>query len=430
VSALWANFDFAAPAERFTTDPAAMSILPSRHAGHRAAILGSSESIDRPHAYSMMGDVTADRYAALMAGRKFRELIDMLTLACDRGIDAVPDAPPELAAFIADLEQKLDWLDMDLVERGARIDRNATANLSPYVVRGAFIATFLNEYAALPMALTGTLSDNAAARRIKETANFFAVTTLPGALDRSGPGFKAAAMVRLMHSMIRYNIARRPQMWDRAKYGFPIPQVDQMPAGLIDIFLMSYQLIAEGRSEFTPDERARVEFARYRCRLLGLPEILLPTTPQGIVDVMEARSATLRAGFDDRICGSLAHATMAAELWEGKSLRQRLFRRVEKSFSRLFFLKNLLESDRVAAAKVGVHVSAGDLALAALASADVGITMGAYRLEARIPGLAKFADRRLIAKIGKLLAIYGHAEFVVYDHRPASAAPAMQPQPA
>lgn len=430
VPALWANFDFAAPAERFTTDPEAKSILPSRHAGRRAAILGNTELIDRLHAYSMMGDVTADRYAALMAGRKFRELIDMLALACDRGIDAVPDAPPELAAFIADLEQKPDWLDMALVEHGARIERNATANLSPYVVRGAFIATFMNEYAALPMALTGTLSDNAAARRVKETANFFAVTTLPGALDRFGPGFKAAAMVRLMHSMVRYNIARRPQMWDRAKYGFPIPQVDQMPAGLIGIFLMSYQLIAEGRSAFTPDERAQVEFARYRCRLLGLPEILLPTTPQGIVDVMDARSATLRAGFDDRICGSLVRATMAAELWEGKTLRQRVFRRVEQSFSRVFFLKNFLENDRVAAAKVGVNVSAGDLALAALAAAHVGITMNAYRLAARIPGLVGIADRRLITRIGKLLTIYGHAEFVVYDHRPASAAPAMQPQPA
>jgi hypothetical protein len=107
-----------------------------------------------------------------------------------------------------------------------------------------------------------------------------------------------------------------------------------------------------------------------------------------------------------------------------------VFRRVEQSFSRVFFLKNFLENDRVAAAKVGVQVSAGDLALAALAAAHVGVTMGAYRLAARLPGLAGIADRRLITRIGKLLAIYGHAEFVVYDHRPAAAAPAMQPQPA
>jgi hypothetical protein len=417
VPALWSGFDFDQSPERFTTDPDAKSSLAASQAGQRAEILADTDLVERLRAYSMMGDVTADRYAALMAGTKFRELIDMLTIACDRGIDAVPDAPAELVAFIADLEQKPDWLDMALVEKGARLERNGTANLSPYAVRGAFIATFMNEYAALPMALTGTLSDSAAARRVKETANFFAVTTLPGAMDRFGPGFKAAAMVRLMHSMVRFNIMRRPKMWDQAKYGFPIPQVDQMPAGLINIFLLSYRLIAEGRTEFSADERAVVEFARYRCRLLGLPEILLPTTPQGIVDIMNVRGATLRAGFDDRTCGSLVRATMAAELWEGNSIGERLFRRVERSFSRMFFLKHFLNGDALAAERMGVTITAGDRILFAVAALHIGLTMGAYRLMSHLPVLRDVADRRLIARIRKLLAVYGHAEFVTYEHR-------------
>lgn len=426
VPALWADFDFDAPAERFTTDPAVRSTIPPAHEAKRAKILANSELVERLRAYSMMGDVTADAYAALMATRKFRELIDMLERACDQGIEAVPDAPPELADFIADMENTPDWLDMALVERGAKLERNGTAHIAPFAVRGAFIATFMNEYAALPMALTGTLSDNAAARRVKETANFFAVTTLPGALKRFGPGFKAAAMVRLMHSMVRFNIARRPHLWDRTKYGFPIPQVDQMPAGLINIFLLSYRLIAEGRDQFTSDERAIVEFARYRCRLLGLPEALLPTTPQGIVDIMNVRAATLRAGFDDRTCGSLVRATMAAQLWEGDGLRLQVFRRVEQSFSRVFFLKNFMNNDRAATEAVGVRVSATDLALAGFAGLWIAGTMSAYRLAARLPGLAAAADRRLIGKIGALLKHYGHAEFVVYEHRPAASSQPVQ----
>src|SRR3546814_7982027 len=51
-----------------------------------------------------------------------------------------------------------------------------SANLSPFLIRGAFIATFLNKYSALPMALTGTLGQATAARRVKETATFFATT--------------------------------------------------------------------------------------------------------------------------------------------------------------------------------------------------------------------------------------------------------------
>jgi hypothetical protein len=67
-------------------------------------------------------------------------------------------------------------------------------------------------------------------------------------------------------------------------YGVPIPQVDQMPAGLIPIFLMSATSDArKGRTTFTREERAKVELARYRCFLLGLPEDLLADTPIGVV---------------------------------------------------------------------------------------------------------------------------------------------------
>ena len=82
------------------------------------------------------------------------------------------------------MEARPDWVDMELVEEGAAYERNATANLAPFLIRGAFIATFLNKYSALPMALTGTLGHATAARRVKETATFFATTALPGALDR------------------------------------------------------------------------------------------------------------------------------------------------------------------------------------------------------------------------------------------------------
>ena len=91
-------------------------------------------------------------------------------------------------------------------------------------------------------------------------------------------------MVRLMHSMVRANVLRRPADWDQRVYGIPIPQVDQMPAGLIPIFLLAEKVLGEGRTSFTQEERARVELARYRCFLLGLPEELLADTPQGIAD--------------------------------------------------------------------------------------------------------------------------------------------------
>ena len=307
--ALYGGFDFDALPERYTEE-AAQAVVQDRAPGGVAV---TEDDLARVRHYTMLGDVVADAYAARMRDLGFRPLVDMLVAACDHGLEAVPDAPPELAAFIAAMEATPDWVDMDLVREGARLDLNATANLAPFAIRGAFIATFLNKYSALPMAVTGTLGHATAARRVNETATFFACTTLPGALERHGEGFKAAAMVRLMHSMVRFN-AIRSDRWDAAVYGVPIPQVDQMPAGLIPVFLTAFRLIREGRRDFTREERAKVELARYRCFLLGLPEDLLADTPEGIVRLMTARNTMLRAGFDDATCGALIRATLAAYL--------------------------------------------------------------------------------------------------------------------
>ncbi|WP_454761171.1 oxygenase MpaB family protein [Caulobacter segnis] len=414
--ALYGDVDFDATPERFTDDPKA-SVAP------RLRNL-DPDKVALIKAYTMLGDVVADAYAALMPRYGFRPLIQMLTKACDDGIAAVPDAPPELAAFIADMEAAPDWLDMDLVREGQRLDRNAAANLGPFAIRGAFIATFMNKYAALPMALTGTLSSDTAARRVNETATFFTTTLLPGSLERHGAGFRAAAMVRLMHSMVRFNALKRSDRWDVGVYGVPIPQVDQMPAGLIPIFLMSYKIVGQGRKTFTPEERARVELARYRCFLLGLPEDLLADTPQGVVDTMNARSGTLRAGFDDATCGELVRATLNAYLPPDERPENKLFDKVERRFSKVFFLRNFMNGDVAAARRMGVEIGPRDFMMFGLVALLVTSQLMAYRLARNVPGVADLADAHLVAKLKKQLARYGHAEFTsdAAAYRPAGSA--------
>jgi hypothetical protein len=416
--ALYGDVDFDATPERFTDDPKA-SVAP------RLRNL-DPDKVALIKAYTMLGDVVADAYAALMPKYGFRPLIQMLTTACDEGIAAVPDAPPELAAFIADMEAAPAWLDMDLVREGQRLDRNAAANLGPFAIRGAFIATFMNKYAALPMALTGTLSSDTAARRVNETATFFTTTLLPGSLERHGAGFRAAAMVRLMHSMVRFNALKRSDRWDVRVYGVPIPQVDQMPAGLIPIFLMSYKIVGQGRKTFTAEERARVELARYRCFLLGLPEDLLADTPQGVVDTMNARSGTLRAGFDDATCGELVRATLNAYLPPDERPENRLFDKVERRFSKVFFLRNFMNGDVAAARRMGVEVGPRDFMMFGLVALLVTSQLMAYRLARNVPGVADLADAHLVAKLKRQLARYGHAEFTsdAEKYRPTGAKPA------
>lgn len=409
--AIYGNVDFSVIPERFAATAHDHSTISGKYEAERAALLADSHMMEFIRAYSLMGDRVADAYAGLMREYGFRQLVEMLTEACDKGVESVPDAPPELVAFIHAMEQTPDWLDMEMVEEGARLDRNSAANMGPFIIRGAFIATFINKYAALPMAITNTLSSGTSARRVKETATFFSTSVLPGALERFGPGFKSAAMVRLMHSMVRANVMRRPKDWDLGVYGIPIPQVDQMPAGLITIFLLSYKLLRQGRTEFNRDERAKVELSRYRCFLLGLPEDLLADTPQGIVDLMTARGGTLRAGFDDSTCGELLRSTMAADLRPDNSLKSRIYGVFEMSFSKLFFLKSFLEGDEKKARDMGVYITPTDKLLAAIAGVFVFGRLFSYAMMRKIPLVRDWADRRLVRKIKNQLASYGHAEF-------------------
>ncbi len=420
---LFARLDFDHPPERWATEPDAETELGRKPGSNRDAYLADADLVARIREYTLLGDAAGDAYAALIRTHGFRHTVDMLVQACDHGVDAVPGAPPELAALIAEMEQVPDWLDRRLVEEGAAYERNSTANIAPWLVRGAFIATFLNKYSALPMALTGTLGHATAARRVKETATFFATTALPGALERFGPGFKAAAMVRLMHSMVRVNLLSREGLWDAQTYGMPIPQLDQMPAGLIPIYFLSLDVLKDGRTSFNRLERARVELSRYRCYLLGLPEDLLADTPEAIVRIWRTRSATLRYDYDDAVCGGLLRATMEAELSTEPSLLGRLKRRLERSVSRVFFVKLFLEGDATRAASVGVPITGGDRLIYGAMMLALAGRMTAYTLASKIPGLRRIADAHLVAKIHRQLERYGRAEFTSdsASYRPAVA---------
>jgi ER-bound oxygenase mpaB/B'/Rubber oxygenase, catalytic domain len=406
---LYGDFDFDQQPDRLATEPDVDSALPTWVAD-REPILEDDRVTELISTATMLGDVVADPYAALMNTYSVTQLIDMLKRACREGIEEVPEAPPELAAFISAMEAAPEWIDFDLVREGARQERIPAALLAPFITRGAFIATFTNSYAALPMALTGALSGRRAARRVNETASFFAVTALPGALDRYGPGFEAAAMVRLMHSMVRYNALKKSDKWDTAIYGMPVPQVDQMPAGMIGQYLLAQKVRQEGRTEFSAEERAVVEFARYRCFLLGLPEELLPAEPADIIHVLHARSALLRHGFDS-ICHDLVQGTMEAYLRPGTSLFDRCAEAVEKSFSKLTFVRTFCGGDREIAGAMGVSLEPTDLLRIALTTPFIIGRFTAVTRASRIPVVRDITDAYVIGLLKLRLATYGKPEF-------------------
>ena len=408
---IYGKMDFTITPERFAGEVDDQSELGNLGGSdRRPGLLGNAERVAKIRAYTMMGDMAADAYAALMPKYGFRPLVTMLEQACDAGLEAVENPPQALVDLIHAMEDAPDWLDMALVEEGAKLERNSFANLAPYAIRGTFLATFMNKYAALPMAMTGTLSNSNSAGRVKETANFFTTTVMPGALERHGAGFKAAAKVRLMHSMVRFHIMRTNK-WDVSIYGAPIPQVDQMPAGMIGMFLLSMDVLRSGRTQFTPEEQAKVELSRYRCFLLGLPEDLLADTPQEIVDLLLTRQATLRKGWDDSTCGELVRSTVTANIANENLLKGTIRQRMELSLSKILLVRNFCEGDYSVAEGMGVHISSTDKLVAVLSLGVLHARLGVYKLAALVPGLGGWTDRRLVKKLNRLLEGYGHADF-------------------
>jgi hypothetical protein len=411
IPAIYGDVDFSILPERYVSGVDLANSLPSRYKRYAQSALSDPERVANIRNYTMMGDGVADAYAALIPEYGFRTLVAMLEDACENGIDAVSNAPKELVTFIHAMEATPDWVDMDLVEKGARQERIPLVTISPFAIRGAFIATFMNKYTALPMTMTGTLSDSKSARRVLETASFFTATAMPGAMARFGRGFQAAAKVRLMHSMVRYNIMQSGE-WDVATYGIPIPQVDQMPAGLIGIFLLSFKLLGKGRTHFTSAERERVEMARYRCFLLGLPQDLLGETPQEIVDLIMARALSLREEFDDDTCGELVRGTMDAELLDDPSVRGRIHSWMERGFSKYFLIQNFCDGKAARAEEIGIHYRLEDKLATAVTILVIIASSGFYTLGMRIPGLRSLLDKNLVNKIASLLDSYGHADFI------------------
>ncbi len=410
---IYGRIDFENVPHRFTTDPDVKSALPT-WAARREPYLANEPLMELMQTATMLGDVVADSYAALLPTYGVRGLTEMLKQACRGGVDSVPDAPTELRAFIAEMEATPEWVDLDYIELGAQHARVSAAYLSPFIIRGAFIATFLNSYSALPMTITGALSGTRAAHRVNDTTSFFSVTTLPGALQRHGVGFESAAMVRLMHSIVRYNALVRSDLWDTSVYGMPVPQVDQMPAGLINMYIVSVLALRRGRSEFNEREKAMLAFTHYRNFLLGVPAELLPQTPRGIIDVFYARAASLRDDFDDK-CRELVTSTMAAYLRADRTWFDRAADRVEKAWSTVFVL-GINGGNRKAAEDMGVRVSAANLAIVAGSAPFVlGRFISAVVAEAN-PRIREMLDPHITAVVERRLATAGHPEFTTDPH--------------
>ncbi len=180
----------------------------------------------------MVVDPLGDRLATAIRSKDVS--MKQFHQALTHGLDSVQDAPPVLQEFFEHLERTPDWLDMDLVNEGARIYRRLGRNASDVLLQLALIGGYRFGGPTDLLVATGGLSGDTTVRRLGETQKWGIAVSQHDAMLRHGEGWQLTVHVRLMHALVN-NRFSEPGLWDSEYWGRPINASDQAATlGLFD----------------------------------------------------------------------------------------------------------------------------------------------------------------------------------------------------
>jgi len=250
--------------------PASMRVARGVRLFLRGDVLPSPQTWAKLGDALWQGDPLADAVVAWLHREGMATAKPKLDAAIAHGLHAVPDAPPELRAYLAAAERTPTWLDPALMQAGARF-LHSTGLHGMMVLRDAglmagYQASAINQ----TLVMTGALQ-RGVQRRIAETTSWWVDCTALGGMDRSGQGFQTTLKVRVMHALVRQNLRQRPQ-WDADYLGLPINQLDMQATylGFSAVHLMA--LRATGVPVSSHEAQGVMHLWRYIGWLMGVDE--------------------------------------------------------------------------------------------------------------------------------------------------------------
>jgi hypothetical protein len=210
----------------------------------------------------------------------------MLDQALAHGVDTVPDAPESLRRLFAEFERDPEWLDRDLVERGAKVFRRwGTAAFS--FATTSTLEMYSESSITKPLSYAGGYAGKAAHKRQMETVRFWIDVSDPGGLEPGGRGKATAMRVRIMHVFIRRRLMQRPE-WDCDAWGVPISIGDATLTLLGGSVVPGLVLWSLGHQTTVSEIEATLHFWRYVGHLLGVQPQWYPRDFRESVQVMFA----------------------------------------------------------------------------------------------------------------------------------------------
>ena len=275
--------------------------------------------VDRLVQSAFETDVPAD---ALV--QAFRELPGgagwkMLDRCLREGVEAVPDAPPELLEIVADAIAPPDWVDFDLVDRGAIAWWRTGSLLQLIALTAGSLAYGYGTSFARPLLRTGRLA-NRAPRRLQETASWVALSTRPGALRPGAVGVRETVHIRMVHALVRDQIRRKGD-WDTPNWGEPISIGDTLATGIIGFFTYPIAGLQDLGVRYSDAElEAMTHLWAWITFLMGVPREHLPQSYAEAVAIHEAGSALDRSkveGADELLDALFFHSVRFEKLLPG-----------------------------------------------------------------------------------------------------------------
>lgn len=208
-----------------------------------------------------------------------RVTMAQFTTALEHGVAAVPDAPPALADFFAEVERVPDWVDWELLTEGGGIFRRLGQNASDVLLQLSLVGGYRFGGPTDLLVATGGLTGGQTLRRLAETQKWGTSLSEPGAMlpprdgEPGGEGWRLTVHVRLMHALVNAAFEDR---WDVERWGLPINQADQASTlGLFDgvLIIGSRALgVPIGRQ----DSHALMHLWKYVGHLMGVdPDFLV-----------------------------------------------------------------------------------------------------------------------------------------------------------
>lgn len=282
------------------------------------------------------GDPPMDALLDWMTDYGPREARALYAQALREGVDTLADCPEPLRRFFRDLERTPAWVDFDLIDEGARFIQS-TGMAAPYVLRdlalmGGYLLSGFNQ----SLVLTGALNKGTA-RRVAETGKWWIDCTEEGGLHRFADGFHGTLHVRLVHALVRRNLAQRPE-WDESHWGLPLSQVDMVATYLGFCVVMLGGLRKMGVPVTRRQSRAVMHLWKYAGWLMGVEERwLVDGEREGIVMLHHTLMTQSRPDWTSAELGrALSREPLARTFGAAQGLRRRWAYRKHLSVSRYF----------------------------------------------------------------------------------------------